>query len=502
MSTYTTSLGLEEITPGDQAGLWGNTTNNNLELIDQAVTGVTPISFTGLSGTVRTLDAANGALDEARAAVLNITGTATGSNTVVIPNKQKTYLVRNNTGQNVIFRTATPTATYTVEAGNSILVFCDGNNNVFTGIQAPGSGTLTVSGGGTGATTFTAGFVKSSGGTANLTAQALIGVGGTANTEISGEVQVPNGGTGLSNIPIGSLLVGRGSIDMAVLAQGTSGQVLTSNGAGADPSFQPAATGVSSLTAGTGISLSGATGNITITNTSTVNTSNPTFSTSVTTPRVFYGSSGNMSIFDNGGEMQFVVGGVNAGKVTTNGIGALNFAATGRALIGTSGGGAGSNFNLDVTGQPNQTVAYITTAGSGGNGISVNAVSTQSCILFASNGTFNGSITVNGSNTFYNTSSDRRLKSNIVDLTDSGSVIDALKPRAFTWISSGETTAGFIADELQQVIPSAVQGQPNAVDEEGNPKYQAVDASTPEMIALMVAELQSLRKRVAELEAK
>jgi len=269
MSTYTTSLGLEEITPGDQAGLWGNTTNNNLELIDQAVTGVTPISFTGLSGTVRVLDSANGALDEARAAVLNITGTASGSNTVVVPNRQKMYLVRNNTGQSVIFRTASPSATYTVDAGNSILVFCDGNNNVFTGIASPSVGTLSVSAGGTGQTTFGGGgFVISSGGTNSLTTQASVGVGGTATTQISGEVQVPNGGTGLSNVPVGSLLVGNGVLDMNVLPTGNAGQVLTSNGAGANPSFQtPSAAAVTSILAGTGISVSSPTGAVTVTNT-------------------------------------------------------------------------------------------------------------------------------------------------------------------------------------------------------------------------------------------
>jgi hypothetical protein len=269
MSTYTTSLGLEEITPGDQAGLWGNTTNNNLELIDQAVTGVTPISFTGLSGTVRVLDSANGALDEARAAVINITGTAAGSNTIVVPNRQKTYLVRNNTGQGVIFRTASPSATYTVDAGNSILVFCDGNNNVFTGIASPSVGTLSVSAGGTGQTTFGGGgFVISSGGTNSLTTQASVGVGGTATTQITGEVQVPNGGTGLSNVPAGSLLVGNGVLDMTVVSTGTTGQVLTSNGAGANPSFQtPSAAAVSSIIAGTGISVSSPTGAVTVTNT-------------------------------------------------------------------------------------------------------------------------------------------------------------------------------------------------------------------------------------------
>jgi hypothetical protein len=237
MSTYSDSLGLEEITPGDQAGLWGNTTNNNLALIDQAVTGVTPLSFAGVGGTTQTLVATNGAVDTARSAVLNITGTATSANTVVIPNKQKTYLVRNNTSQDILFTTASPSATYTVGASNSILIFCDGNNGVFTGIAAPGSGTLGVVGGGTGATGFGAGgFIVSAGGTSALAALAAIGIGGTVGgspvpAQVLGQLQPVNGGTGQSSLPSGAVLIGNGTNGVsAVSAAATNGYVLTTNG--------------------------------------------------------------------------------------------------------------------------------------------------------------------------------------------------------------------------------------------------------------------------------
>lgn len=115
-----------------------------------------------------------------------------------------------------------------------------------------------------------------------------------------------------------------------------------------------------------------------------------------------------------------------------------------------------------------------------------------------------GSITPTGGGTgvAYNTSSDRRLKTNIVDYSNSGAVIDAIKPRSFTWVNTGLSDTGFIADEIQQVIPNAVHGQPGAVDGNGNPIYQQMDSSTPEMMANIIAELQSLRKRVAALEAK
>jgi trimeric autotransporter adhesin len=255
MASYTSSLGLELITPGSQAGLWGNTTNNSLNLLDQAVTGVTPLSFASASGTVYTLTDFNGALDESRSAVLNITGTASGANTVVIPNKQKTYLVRNNTGQDIVFRTATPTATYTVGAGYSILIFCDGNNGVFTGIAAPSVGTLLVNAGGTGSTTFGAGgFVKSSGGTSALTSSLTV----NASSELSGVTPVSNGGTGNSTLVAGSLLIGNGTSATTALVGGVNGYLATWNSSlNSWVSAAPPASGVLSVSGGTNITITG-----------------------------------------------------------------------------------------------------------------------------------------------------------------------------------------------------------------------------------------------------
>ena len=154
--------------------------------------------------------------------------------------------------------------------------------------------------------------------------------------------------------------------------------------------------------------------------------------------------------------------------------------------------------------------------------------------LFGYNGSGIGSITQNSTTgVLYNITSDRRLKSNIGNVTTSGTFIDSLIPRTFTWTSTGESDVGFIADEYQSVLPSAVTGQANAIVEIGTlaysnstviesnieqpstiPEgqtwtatgtkdvYQQVDFTTSAMIANMIAELQSLRHRVAALEAK
>jgi hypothetical protein len=117
-------------------------------------------------------------------------------------------------------------------------------------------------------------------------------------------------------------------------------------------------------------------------------------------------------------------------------------------------------------------------------------------------GTAIGSITQSGtSNVAYNTSSDYRLKDNAQPLTGSGAFIDALKPKTWDWKDGGKGV-GFIAHEVQEVSPGTVVGAKDAVDTEGKPVYQAMEYGSAEFIANIIAELQSLRVRVAALETK
>lgn len=113
-----------------------------------------------------------------------------------------------------------------------------------------------------------------------------------------------------------------------------------------------------------------------------------------------------------------------------------------------------------------------------------------------------GSISVTTTNTGYNTSSDYRLKAEVQDLTGSGSFIDALRPRSWVWTADGSAGSGFVAHELQDVSPSSVTGEKDAVDADGKPVYQTVGYGSAEIIANLVAEVQDLRRRLARLEDK
>jgi hypothetical protein len=132
------------------------------------------------------------------------------------------------------------------------------------------------------------------------------------------------------------------------------------------------------------------------------------------------------------------------------------------------------------------------------NGLGMNSTAASGTATFAYflyNGSGVGTITSTGSATSYNTSSDYRLKDNPQPLTGSGAFIDALKPKTWNWKADGSVGVGFIAHEVQEVSPGSVVG------EKDGEQMQAMEYGSAEFIANIIAELQSLRARVAALES-
>lgn len=110
-----------------------------------------------------------------------------------------------------------------------------------------------------------------------------------------------------------------------------------------------------------------------------------------------------------------------------------------------------------------------------------------------------GSIICRGNSVQFSQTSDYRLKENISTLSDDGTdVISKLRPVMFSWKRGGRRQAGFIAHELAEVIPIAVSGVKDEVDDNGNIKSQLIDTS--EIIPYLVAEVQSLRKSLDALQ--
>jgi hypothetical protein len=105
-----------------------------------------------------------------------------------------------------------------------------------------------------------------------------------------------------------------------------------------------------------------------------------------------------------------------------------------------------------------------------------------------------GHIDINSNTTTYATGpSDYRLKENIETLSGGLASVQAMRPVSFTWKNGGERAVGFIAHELQEIVPSSVTGQKDAVDEDGNPKYQSLFPAPAEMIAKLVSAIQELK---------
>ena len=133
-----------------------------------------------------------------------------------------------------------------------------------------------------------------------------------------------------------------------------------------------------------------------------------------------------------------------------------------------------------------------------------NVSSTSGLMVFISNDgssqTTVGVITHNGTNTTYGTSSDYRLKNTIAPITGALAKVALLKPCTYKWNSTGADGQGFIAHELAEVCPDAVQGEKDAVDEDGNIKPQGIDTSY--LVATLTAAIQELKSELDSVKTE
>lgn len=209
MASYTTSLRLVQPATGEYSGTWGTQVNTGLTaLVDSAVAGTASITMVAADYT---LSNNNGATDEARAMFLFLGGTPGGSYQVICPAVSKLYFVTNNTGYAQTVKTPSGTG-ISVPNGASMTLRCDGTNVVvaqnYFGSLTLGAA-LPIASGGTGSTSTTY---------CSLTAN------------VTGTLPVGNGGTGATSLTANNVLLGNGTSAVQVVAPGSNGNVLTSNG--------------------------------------------------------------------------------------------------------------------------------------------------------------------------------------------------------------------------------------------------------------------------------
>ena len=164
--------------------------------------------------------------------------------------------------------------------------------------------------------------------------------------------------------------------------------------------------------------------------------------------------------------------------------------SSGNLLVGTTSSIGTAVAKLEILG-----------ASSGGRCINTKtAITTSANAISFNNGNGQvGSIATNGSATAYNTSSDYRLKENIVTDWDATSRLKQLKPSRFNFIADADTTVdGFLAHEAQAVVPECVTGTKDEVDDDGVAVMQGIDQS--KLVPLLVKTIQELEARITALE--
>jgi hypothetical protein len=233
MATYVNNLRLKEITTGDESGTWGTSTNTNLELIADAF-GYSTESLA--SDADATITMADGAADGIRALYVKITSgvslTATRTVTIAPNTVSKVWIIENaTTGSQSITIAQGSGATVTIANGSKVMVYTDGAGAgaaVTNANPSAATGGTVTSVGGTGTVngiTLT-GTVTSSG---NLTLGGTLS-GVNLTTQVTGTLPVANGGTGATTLTANNVILGNGTSAVQVVAPGTSGNVLTSDG--------------------------------------------------------------------------------------------------------------------------------------------------------------------------------------------------------------------------------------------------------------------------------
>jgi hypothetical protein len=557
-STYSPLLRLELIGAGEQSGLWGDTTNKNVgQLLEQAIAGVTTVSLSGGAGDY-TLSALDGTFDESRSAVLKFIGNPSGTKNIIIPTETKLYVVRNDCGQTITVKTAAQVTGVTLLNGEASLVFCDGTNAV-AGIATAGVGPTTVANGGTGATSFTGGFVKSPGGTGVLTSSATV----NAATELSGSVGVNNGGTGATTFAAGFVKTAGGTAaftaSAVALGSEVSGFLPVANGGTGQTSLALNNVLLGNGTSGIQPVAPGTSGNVLTSNGSTWISQAPTGGGAVTS---FNGRTG--AVVPQGSDYSSFYASTTGSNVTAGSTWAINI--SGNAFSATSAGSAttaGSVTNGVYT-EGNQTINGIKTfssaiVGTISNATNLNNVAASAYATLANTQTFTGAKTFTGSissqsyNFNANTSmfytvgtndlqmfiggnqvfkidssgnleirgataskvgggswavlSDARLKTNVQNLTGALNKVLSLRPVSYGWKydAPNEPTVGFIAQEVQDILPNAVtETNPTNAQKPFIPDGEKLLTIgwQNDMIAYLVGAIKELKAEVDSLKAQ
>jgi len=449
-STYSPSLRLELIGAGEQAGTWNTTTNTNLgTLIDTAVAGNVTVSVTSAN---QALTANDGANDQARQAIITLTTTTGAAFAIYAPPVPKEYIINNTSAYNatiynstVLGNTTASGAGATIPAGKKATVFSAGAGFfLLDSLITPEAGVLAVLNGGTGVSTST----------------------GSGNTVLSNSPTLVNPNLGTPSVLVGTNISGTA----ANLSIGGTAQFATTTATATN------ATTATQITTGSGWTVAQSGSNLDY-NYNGVN-------------RVRMGTVGGVSGLSVGdGTGNFIC---NTAYSTTVECSA-QLTATNNATVlqyfflGTTSFFSGVGGKLSMQWDPTNTQGIVTKAS--------NTTFNGSPIVFLNNANgISGLISQTQNTIAFNSASDYRLKNSIAPMTDALAKVALLKPCTFKWNADSSDGQGFIAHELQAVVPDCVAGEKDALNEKGDIKPQGVDPS--KLVATLTAAIQELKALV------
>jgi hypothetical protein len=166
--------------------------------------------------------------------------------------------------------------------------------------------------------------------------------------------------------------------------------------------------------------------------------------------------------------------------------------SSGNLMVGTA------SDQLNGIGAPAALTAFNNGSRFGAN-FGASTTGSQYAVVFSNPNGQIGGVNLDGTSTSYVTSSDYRLKENVVAVADGIARLQQLKPSRFNFIADPDKTVdGFLAHEVQSVVPEAINGVKDEVDADGNPVYQGIDQS--KLVPLLTAALQEAIGRIETLE--
>ena len=214
----------------------------------------------------------------------------------------------------------------------------------------------------------------------------------------------------------------------------------------------------------------------------------------------FYANSGGNALYSEGNHGYFGTSSAHNVVFVTNETERMRILSNGVFLIGTTSqsgiSNTTTNYGVSIGGGQ-----YVVNTDDDTNFIINRSNGTGNHIQFRYNGGNTGSISTNGSTVSYNTGSDYRLKENVNYDFNALDRVAQLKPARFNFIADADTTVdGFLAHEVQDIVPEAISGEKDAVDDEGNPEYQGIDHS--KLVPLLTKAIQEQQTIIDDLKSR